>query len=274
MPPFITVEEDEEELLICLHLPLSETSLAQRTFASSRARSLSQPLRELGLTQPPDSTDEPPSPSLSSVGRFVDPRTVRFQPKKNQDLDLGLVQPRGGPGKETIIAVLDQAIARNKPPLGGVIGGLSRGVANLLFGGGRVTAPTGISMSQLIAELTDSTVAEVHTRLILPFIGEPGLGQDFSKALVDDFRRMARAGDVQGLEGTVQLLSDVAQRVEGIIKSQTSPGAVFGDDPRPTTGAGRGLLVLRSVRARKGVKELKRQAELNLLLAKRVQEAP
>lgn len=290
-PPFVTIEEDEEELVICLHLPLSETSPAQRSFASSRIRSLTQQVSEPGKPLPIDSIDEPQSQLPRSGDPFERPRSLLrgspfiqravdpdpFPKKSPLELDVGLVQPRRGPGKETIIAILDEALGKHPRPLGGIIGGLSRGIGNLLFGTG-IDPRSGVSLSQQLAELTNQSIGEVHIRLLLPFIGEPGLGKDFSKALIDDFRRMARDGDVQGLEGIVELLGGTQDRIQGIISSQTSPGAVFGDaasgSGRASTGAGRGLLVFRSDRALKGVKDLKRQAELSLQFAERVQEAP
>lgn len=283
-PPYVTTEEAEEELIICLHLPLSGTSLEQRSSASSAIRSLTEPPSETGSPPPIVSTDERPSPSASSVGPFVplDPAQFgrRVLPRAPADLDVGLQQRRRGPAKEDIVGVLDEAIGRNPRPLGGIIGGLSRGLGNLLFGTG-IDPRAGVSLSQQLAELTDSSIGEVHIRLLLPFIGEAGLGRDFARALGDDFRRMARAGDVEGLEGIETLLEGTEARIQGIIKSQTQPAAVVGDlgagvspGSKAFTGAGRGLLVLRSGRALKAVTALKRQAELMRLLAERVQEAP
>jgi len=284
--PFVTIEETEEELIVCLHLPLSETSPAQRSSASSAIQSLTDQLSETGSPPPIGSTEEPPSPSVRlarpfgvSLGDLSQGRG-RLRTPDPELLDVGLFQPRRGPGKETIIAELDRAIAANKAPVGGVIGGLSRGIGNLLFGTG-IDPRSGVSISQQLAELTGTSVAEVHLRLLLPFIGEPGLGKDFARAMVNDFRTAARNGDVEALEGTIRVLAGAETRIQGIIRSQTSVGAVASDPgagasrgTQAMAAAGRGILVIRSDRALKGVQDLKRQAELNLLLAERVQEDP
>lgn len=294
-PPTITIEEDEEELVICLHLPLSETSPMQRSSARSRIQSLTQELSEIGSMQPADLSAEQGSPSNDSAGRFVrDPglpsrrfrtfgesgvdvfsRETPFVPP--DQLDFGLAQPRRGPAKEDIVAILDRAI-RDNQGRGGLFTGLLRGIGNLEFSTG-INPRSRTTISEQLARLSGSSTAEVHLRLLLPFIGEPGIGKDFARAIVNDFRIAARAGDVEGLTSTVELLGGAEETLNVLIKSQSAPTTPLGDTTsgpsgRSAPGAGRGLLVVRSDRARKGVKDLKRQAELNLLFAKRLQEAP
>jgi len=295
-PPFVTVVEDEEELIICLHLPLSETSPMQRSSARSRIQSLTQELSETGSMQPADLSDEPASPSADSAGRFVrdpglpsrrfrtfgetgvDPFSAVSPFVPPDDLDVGLVQPRRGPAKEDIIAILDRAIANNKGR-GGLFTGLLRGIGNLEFDTG-LNPRSRTSVSEQLARLSSSSTAEVHLRLLLPFIGEAGLGPEFAKALINDFRIAARAGDVEGLEATVVLLEGAQRRVETTIESQGArvEFGAGGGSPRDAgsgfSNLGRGLVLQRSVRALRGVKDLKRQAELNLLFAKQIQEKP
>jgi len=294
-PPFVTIEEDEEELVVCLHLPLSGTSPMQRSSARSRIQSLTQELSEPGSTQPDGLKEGLESPSGDSAGRFVrDPgfpsRRFRTFGETGVDvfsgvstlvppdqLDFGLAQPRRGPAKEDIVAILDRAI-RDNEGRGGLFTGLLRGIGNLEFSTG-INPRSRTTISEQLARLSDSSTAEVHLRLLLPFIGEPGIGKDFARAIVNDFRIAARAGDVEGLTSTVELLRGAEETLNILIASQTAPTTPLGDTTSGPSGrsapaAGRGILVLRSDRARKGVADLKRQAELNLLFAKRLQEAP
>jgi len=210
--------------------------------------------------------------------RRIASRAVGLVPPAS--LDVGVARAGRGPSRETIVAILDQAIQDRKGKLPGIIGGLSRGLGNLLFGTG-IDPRAGVSISEQLAELTDTSVAEVHQRLLLPFLGDKTLGSDFGRALVNDLRLLATRGDVDALEENVEFLASVVQRTRGIISSQTSKGAVFSDPgsgtspgTRAATAAGRGILVINATRVIKVVENLKRQAELNLILARKVQEAP
>jgi len=255
----VTIEETDEGFLLCLHLQPSETSSELRAFASSRPG------------------PNPLPPRLSSTVRPIVSRVVG--PALPANLDVGVVRPASGPSRETIVAILDRAITERKGKLPGIVGGLSRGFGNLVFGTG-IDPRAGVSMSEQFAELLDTSVAEVHQRLLLPFLGDKTLGSDFGRALVDDLRLLASRGDVEALEANVSFLSGVEERTRGIVTSQSSPGAAFSDPAvggaggRAGSAAGRGINLRNADRLLKVVGSLKRQAELNLLLARRVQEAP
>lgn len=178
-----------------------------------------------------------------------------------------------GPAKEDIVAVLDRAIRAKKEPLGGAIGALSRGLGNLLFGTG-IDPRAGVSLSQQLAELTDSSIAEVHLGIAGPFFSETKPSGELGKALINDFRILARAGNVPALERIIERLEATDGSLTTIIAAEGATGAVLRRGTDPFTAAGRGITVVRANRAQANVKALKRQAELNLLLAQKVQGEP
>ena len=192
-------------------------------------------------------------------------------------LDVGVVRERTSPAREDIIAILDQAVRAKTAPLGGSVGALSRGLGNLMFGTG-IDPRAGVSISQQLAELTGSSIAEVHLSIAGPFLAETTSGGALGRAIINDLRVLARDGDVPALKRVFDRLEATEARLVGIIGSQSSPGSVFGDvgkqESTAAAGAGRGILVIRSARALKNVRALKRQAELMGRLAEKVQGAP
>lgn len=243
----VTIEETDEGFLLCLHLLPSETSRELRAFASSRP----------GRSQLP--------PRLSSTVQRTVSRLVEPVPPANLDVGVG-VRPRG-PSRETIIQILDAAITASKPPIVGVIGGLSRGIGNLMFGTG-IDPRAGVSISEQLAELTDQSVAEVHTRLLSPFLGESGLGPAAVGAITNDYRSLAGRGDVEALEGNQELLEGLRESAERAINF-----------PAPLPAGGPGAGTGRQTRARgarllKSVKSLETHLKTNLILARRVAGAP
>jgi len=255
----VTIEELENgDFLLCLRLRPNETSSELRDFAS--------------LQPGPN----PLPPSLSSTRLPTGLRIVA--PRKPQDLDVGVGRPVSRAPRETFIALLDASIARHKAPLGGLIGRRSRGLGNT-FGSPLVGRRQG-SVSEQIARGTDQSVAEFHTRTILPFLTLPGFSSDFRKAVENDYDILARAGDSEALEDVVELLEGVEERSAGILEAQASPGVVFGDPAvggpagRSSSAAGRGILVDQQSRLSKNVGLLKRKAEISLRFAEVIQGRP
>jgi len=249
----ITIEETEEGIRLCLLLQPSETSSELRAFASSGRGPRALPQR------------------LSSIVPLTVLRPE--EPGPPPSLDVGVVRERARPAREDIVAILDRAVRAKKEPLGGAIGALSRGLGNLLFGTG-IDPRAGVSISQQLSEVTGKSIAEVHLGIAAPFFAETTAGGELGRAIINDFRVLARDGNVPALERIESQLGATQERLEILIKSQTSPGVTIGDLPGPRSGAGRGILVLRSTRALKNVKDLKRQAELMRKLAEVVQEEP
>lgn len=256
----ITIEETDEGFLLCLHLQPNETSSALRDFASSRP----------GPSRLP--------PRLSSTVRLTGLRLV--EPAPPESLDVGLERRGLGPSRETIVPILDAAIAAHKPPVAGVIGALSRGIGNLLFGTG-IDPRAGVSISEQLAELTDRSVAEVHTRLLAPFFGDPGIGPAFARGVTGDLRALAARGDVGALEEFSEFIEGVEARTQTFLASQRRPAAVVGDlavgvgpGSRSVSAAGRGISVVRAARTLKVVKRLRSDTRTNLILARRIAGAP
>lgn len=253
----LTIEETEEGLLLCLHLLPSETSSELRAFASSRR----------GPSQLP--------PRLSSTVPLIGSR--REEPSQPPSLDVGVGRVRSRPAREDIVAVLDRAIRAKTEPLGGAIGALSRGVGNLLSGTG-IDPRAGVSISQQLAELTGKTVAEVHLGLAAPFFAETTSGGELGKALINDFRTLARDGNVPALERLIEQIEVTEDRLDTLVSAQSSPASSIGGGKAgvggPELQLGRGILLIRSQRALKNLRELKRQADLNRKLAEVVQREP
>lgn len=254
----ITIEETEEGFVLCLLLLPSEISSELRDFASSRRG------------------PSPLPPRLSSTVPLTASRREGPSPPPSSALDVGVVRERTSPAKEDIIAVLDQAVRAKTAPLGGAVGALSRGLGNLLFGTG-IDPRAGVSISQQLAEATNSSIAEVHLAIAGPFLAETTSGGALGRAIVNDFRVLAKAGDVPALKRAFDRLEATEERLVGIVDSQASPGSVFGDvgadrGKTQAAGAGRGILIIRSARALKNVRDLKRQAQLMGRLAEKVQE--
>jgi len=199
-------------------------------------------------------------------------------PRRPAELDVGVGRPVSRAPRETFIALLDASIARHKPPLGGVIGRLSRGIGNVL--GSPLVGRRQGSLSEQLARGSDSSVAEVHTRLILPFLAVPGFSSDFRKAVENDFDVLARAGDSEALQDVVELLEGVEERSAGILESQTEGASSLGDAAvggaggRATSGAARGLLISQQSRLSREVGLLKRKAEISLRMAEAIQGEP
>jgi len=255
----VTIEELENgDFLLCLRLRPSETSNELRAFASS---------------QPGPS---PLPPRLISTEQLTVLRNV--VPPRPEDLDVGVGRPQSRAPRETFVALLDASIARRKPPVGGLIARLSRGIGNVL--GNPLTGRRSGSISEQLARGTDSSVAEVHARMILPFLALPGFSSDFRKAVETDFKVLARAGDVEALESVVEFLEGVEQRSAGIVASQTEGASALGDAAiggaggRATSGAARGLLIGQQARLSKEVGLLKRAAEIDLRMARVIQGRP
>jgi len=252
----VTIEELENgDFLLCLRLRPSETSSELRDFASLQSGSNPIPPRLISTVQ------------RTGLSGGVPPRP--------ESLDVGVGSPSSRAPRETFVALLDQSIARHKPPVGGLIGRLSRGIGNVL--GSPLVGRRQGSVSEQLAAGTDTSVAEVHTRIILPFLALPGFSGDFRKAVENDFKVLARAGDTASLEALVELLEGVEERSAGIVDAQSSPGAPFGDTAiggsggRATSGAGRGILLAQQSRLQREVGRLKRSAEINLRMARVIQ---
>jgi len=255
----VTIEETDEGTLICLLLSPNETSSELRSFAAS--------LREPRARRPSASSTRPQTVLRSE------------EPQKPPSLDVGVVRERTSPAKEDIIAILDQAIRAKKAPLGGAIGALSRGLGNLLFGTG-IDPRAGVSLSQQLAEVTDTSIAEVHLAIASPFFAETTSGGALGRAIINDFRVLARAGDVPALQRAFDRLQATEERLKSI---QGSQGARIGfgaggGSPRDAgsgfSSLGRGLVLIRTARALKNVATLKRNAGLMKKLAEKVQGAP
>lgn len=193
-------------------------------------------------------------------------------------MDVGVGRSPSRAPRETFIALLDQSIARHKPPVGGLIGRLSRGIGNVL--GSPLVGRRQGSISEQLARGSDSSVAEVHTRLILPFLAVPGFSGDFRKAVENDYDILARAGDSEALEDIVELLEGVEERSAGILSSQSQEASALGDAAiggaggRATSGAARGLLIGQQARLSREVGLLKRKAEISLRMAEVIQGRP
>jgi len=255
----VTIEELEDgDFLLCLRLRPSETSSELKNFAGSR------------------SGPSPLPPRLASTTLPTGLRSAELVRPEN--LDVGVGSPPSSSPKETFIALLDASIARHKPPLGGLIGTLSRGLGNT-FGSPLVGRRRG-SVSEQIARGADISVAEFHTRFILPFLTLPGFSSDFRKAVENDFKILARAGDVTELEEIAEFLEGVEQRSAGVIAAQSAPSVAFADSTvggaggRSTSGAGRGILITQQTRLAREVGLLKRSAEINLRMARAIQGRP
>lgn len=249
----VTIEETDEGTLICLLLQPSETSSELRDFAS-----LLPGRRAL-------------EPRLTST---MQPTALRpAEPRRPLSLDVGVVRERSRPAREDIIAVLDQAIRAEKEPLGGAVGALSRGLGNVLAEIG-ITPKPGQSISQTIGELTGTSIAEVHLGIAAPFLAELKSGGALSRALINDFRGLARDGDVPALEAIEARLTATDDSLSTIIAAEGTTGSVLRRGTDPFTTAGRGVAIVRARRAQKNVRELKRQAELNRKLAEEVQRRP
>jgi len=249
----VTIEETEEGTLICLLLEPSETSSELRTFADS--------LRGQRARRPSESSAAPPIVSRKE------------EPDPPASLDVGVARVRPQPAREDIIGVLEAAIRAKTAPLGGAIGALSRGIGNLVFGTG-IDPRAGVSISQQLSELTGKSIAEVHLDIVGPFLAETKSGGELGRALINDFRTLAAAGDTPALEAIVRRLEGAEGAVTTIIQAEGTTGAVLRRGTDPFTTAGRGVTVVRAKRAQKNVQDLKRQAELNLLMAERVQRSP
>jgi len=250
----VTIEETDEGVVICLFLQPSEISSELRDFASLRPGRRALPQSLISTLPPTVLRSEAPSPPPS--------------------LDVGVGRTRSRPAREDVIAVLDQAIRAKREVLGGAVGVLSRGFGNLLSGTG-IDPRAGVSVSQQLAELTGSSIAEVHLGFAAPFFAEVKSGGAFGRALVNDFRGLARAGDAATLAKIEERLGVTERILETTIKSRSLPQAVIGEKfEQPSARLGRGLLIVRTTRALKNVRELKRQAELNRKLAEVVQGEP
>ena len=249
----LTIEETDEGIVLCLLLQPSEISSELRAFASSQRGPRALP------------------PRLSSTV----PLTVLRQeaPGPPPILDVGVERLRPRPGRETIQGVLDAAIRAKTAPLGGAVGVLSRGIGNIVFGTG-IDPRAGVSISQQLAELTSSSLAEVHLGIAAPFFAETKSGGDLGRAIINDLRVLATAGDVPALERVVRRLQATEESLDTIVSAEGTVGAVLRRGTDPFTTAGRGIAIVRAQRARRNVRDLKRQAELNLLLAERVQREP
>ena len=269
----ITIEETDEGFVLCLLLQPSEISSELRAFASSRRGRSPLPPKLSSIALPTALSPEEPDPPPSSVDAPENGFRPFLRSERLVPLDVGVVRERPRPGAETIQAVLEQALRGRKAPLGGAIGALSRGLGNLLFGTG-IDPRAGVSISQQLSEVTGKSIAEVHLGLAGPFFAEATSGGELARAIVDDFRKAAKDGDVKALQGSIATLGVTEGRLDTLIKSQTQRTSSAGDLPGAFPGMGRGILVIRSDRAIKNVRFLKRQAELMLLLAERVQEAP
>jgi len=253
----LTIEETDEGFLLCLLLQPSEISSELRAFASSRPGRSQLPQRLSSTVQRTVLKPEAPSPP--------------------QSLDVGVERVRSRPAREDIVAVLDQAVRAKKEPLGGAIGALSRGIGNLVFGTG-IDPRAGVSLSQQLSELTGKSIAEVHLAITAPFFAETKSGGNLGRALVNDFRTLARDGDVPALARIVEQLEVTEDRLTTLVKSQSTPGASIGGGRTgvggPALQFGRGILIIRSQRALKNLRAIKRQAQLNQRLAEVVQGEP
>jgi len=187
------------------------------------------------------------------------------------------VRERQRPAREDIVSILDQAIRAKKAPLGGPVGILSRGIGNIVFGTG-IDPRAGVSLSQQFSELTGKSIAEVHLGIVAPFFAETKTGGELGRALVNDLRTLARDGDVPALQSFIERIEVTEDRLQTLIGSQATPAASIGGGRAgvggPQLQLGRGILLIRTNRALKNLRDLKRQAELNLQLAEVVQGEP
>jgi len=129
--------------------------------------------------------------------------------------------------------------------------------------------------------LTDTSVAEVHTRLLAPLLGAPGIGDAAREGITSDIRGLAVRGDVENLTDFGTFLDGVRERTEIVIAALRSPAVVFGDPASGTQpgsqaarGAGRGIAVQQSARVLRHVKRLQTDVRTNLILARRVAGEP
>lgn len=249
----ITIEETDEGVLLCLLLQPSEISSELRAFASSGRGPRALP------------------PGLSSTVPLTALRPAA--PDQPLSLDVGVARVRSRPAREDIVGVLEEAIRAKKAPLGGSIGALSRGIGNLVFGTG-IDPRAGVSISQQLSELTGDSIAGVHLSIAAPFFAETRSGGELGRALINDFRALAASGDTPSLERIISRLEATEGSLTTIIAAEGTTGALLRRGTDPATTAGRGVAIVRANRALKNVRDLKRQAELNLLLAEEVQGRP
>ncbi len=134
------------------------------------------------------------------------------------------------------------------------------------------------SISEQLAEGTNTSVAEVHTRLILPFLTVPGFSGDFQKAVIADYQVLARAGDVESLDEILVLLEGVEERSSTLLEASIAVEPPFAGLPpkggSPAAAMGRGVLLEQQNRLNKSVTALKRSAEIARRMAVVIREEP
>jgi len=225
----VTIEETDEGTLICLLLEPSETSSELRDFVSS-------------LPGPSLS-----APSQTSTRRPTDLRSEGLVPLAN--LDVGGARGPGAPSRDEVVRALEASLAGSEPSLGGIIGRISRGAANV------IPFQEGETISESLAIRTRQTIPEVHARLSLPLLRLPKVGPALVKALSLELRAEAVQGKVGVLDRTRVIYEAALEKVLG------RPKFLKGRPVPPDLAEGRLKTLLTNLRTSR-------------ILAQRVREEP
>jgi len=244
----LTIEETDEGTLICLLLQPSETSSELRAFASSL------PGRSQPLLRP------------SSTERRIVSRPVA--PVQLQNLELGgarSAELRGLQDPDSIFPTardrflddLEETIATQDRALGGAVGKLSRVLAQIL-------PFEGETISQQLSLGTGLSMGEVHIRMVVPFLGLPRIGREFTGVIQRDFERDAVGGNLPELRrsrATIQKLRESIAEALALGKEFFVGG--FGDPISDAIGQAQLL------RAELNLRKMEKAAEVNIKKAER-----
>lgn len=163
----VTVTETGTEVLICLHLPLSETFPERPRFVNLlRALLMALPGQDSRQLQPGLSGVQGRAPRRSPSPGNGPPELSKL---------LKALSPRGR------TSVLGRAIATASGNLADIFG---------------VEEAT---ISEFLASAGERDVGEVHAQLVAPLVGLPGTGP-LGTVVLDDARRAAQRGEPEVIE--------------------------------------------------------------------------
>ena len=204
----VTVIETPEEVLLCLHLPLSATSPERESFVSL--------LRALLTLQPNVSLLGQPTVSRGGLRRTR--ASLPAEPSASlQDLIRSL------------------APSQRKSTVGRLIANVSRNLADIL----------GVeedSLSDFLANVSGQDVGAVHAQLAGPLLGLPGVGKGLETVVLNDARRAAQRGDPEAVGAILARVEDPLQFSVGLIPGQA---AVLPSQSRARQSLSRQLKALR-----------------------------
>ncbi len=223
----VTFERCREETLICLHLPLSETSSELRSSASLLGRSAILSRRAALGRLAPDSSGELPSPPASLDGPVVvhetfhqtcDPagETDRLGPRGLARLgSFPGAQPltasgRPPPSPDAVLQQLRERVQRRSGSSSGdLIAGASRMVADVL----------GIeedTVSAFLSANTGLSIPEVHVALAAPFLLNPLTAAALRPLISSDIAQLSPDQSI-GARATLLAATTTLAKIPGAI---------------------------------------------------------